>query len=362
MKRSLLFAACISAILLLAGCSNPSDETKEAPVVDFPSTEGYYDQDVTSWLNPESENTDHCIVFSNDRAYCLYNNELEIEDAVLSSSDRSIIEIYKGGFIKTKKVGHVSLSLKSETQGIDITFSAFVVDIKITAKSKYTEVEIEIPDGLSDVVVKRVDYAKRNNGIYEKIGAINSRKGIEAGKYIFKDYFIDSNKKYSYSISGYSSISSWGNGFYSDSITSQNTDYSELQITTVLPSSSDGGKTVDFNYSFTSYPTELDFWMNAVVEVTIDKTTYKEYVTIDEDNKINFFDYKYNGEYILRGKTVKIIGLSGGLYGYENKVYSDYYPLVGTTTDAKGNTVVRNYIPIDSTNKDATLEITVPAN
>lgn len=321
MKKNILLAVCISAVLLLAGCSSPEDTTKEEPVLDFPTTEDYSTRNVGWWIenskNPNSSDPENSIVLLSGLSFKLYNGSTPIEDAELSSSDRSVIEIYNKGFVSTKKTGHVKVTLKSKSQNIDMTFSAFVMSAKITVQNAYTEISVEIPEGIGCVEFNRKSSLEEK---YQVIGSMNrysDTKQIDVGTYKFKDYFIESNKKYDYSISAFSASTGWGNGFFDTSVKTNNTGYGELKMTTT-PSFTFDGKVVKLeNLIIPEHPST----MKAQLFLTLlkDNNVDDKYTYGWDGSKTELDLYEATNsshEYLFRGKNFTVKGID--MYFYDN--------------------------------------------
>lgn len=317
MKKNIILVAFMSAILLLIGCSGPEDGTK---ILDFPTTESYRPRNICGWIlyskQPDSPDPDNTIVFSAGESFRLYNdfdssnNRIYIDDAELISSDRSIIEVYNKGFISAKKTGHVYLTLKSKSQDINMTFSAFVMSSTVTARDTYTEISVEVPNGIGAIEFFRKDSSDNDDNHYQIIGSLIGKRGtIIPGTYNFIDYFIEGNKDYDYHVDAYSSSSGYGNSFYSATVKTKNTRYAELKLSS--PSFSFDGKKGKFeNLTIPDH----DSKMNPELYLHLLKDNNDEDIYTfgfeDYEDELDLYNTKNSkGEYIFRNKTFTIKGL-----------------------------------------------------
>lgn len=321
MKKNILLAACISAVLLLTACSSPEDSTKEDPILDFPATEVYYRKTLNYFLNekPKSNVTFLLEGYSyklgiEDGGYFIGIDDLEV-----SSTDRSAVEIYKNGYISAKSIGKSKVTVKSKSKNFSLDINMYVMKYKISSRGECIQFDFEVPENMSSISIYRVE---NNKDIL--VGQINSktnnRYDFDKGEYVFKDYFVKPNTEYTYKI-GFYDTSDYGTAFIEEKITSGANTYGELEFN---PGAAEfdpttGKLTVSYVPTLNIPSTlktryKVGFYTNK--EYTDSKSVLLDSLTTDNDlsqNKL-YTDYK--------GTGISIYGIHISSWLYDESSYS----------------------------------------
>lgn len=321
MKRSLLFAACISALLLLAGCSNPSDETKETPVVDM-SDEDKAAADGLK-LDTYINNSKSVMMIDIGKSYMLGLSDStgkkiqKVSDIQLSCTDRNVVEIYNDGFIAAKEIGTAKITAKSASQNIDVTFNVYVIKRDLKQHDSYNEFTVDIPDGIGIVNVYRIE--GDDEVIVGQIDSLN-KDPLKKGTYKFKDYFVTPESDVDYELGIFESTNYYGWGWrYKPIKCGSNTKGPLTFNPTVTNVDVENGKITITNLPAFNKPEGLKERYRVYFYTSADKEDCESITLSELSSTLDLSKYNFFTE--AKGSGIKIYGIGLAAWLYDETTY-----------------------------------------